>query len=98
MRVVEFLPVARAEADDAYDWYLLRGGERQALRFLCVLEAAAARIARFPRQERHYVHGTRRIVLRPYRYLLVYREIGDLIQIVAVAHGSRRRGYWVDRL
>lgn len=33
-----------------------------------------------------------------YPYLLVYRVRDNLLQIIAVAHTSRRPSYWRDRL
>ena len=42
--------------------------------------------------------STRRIVLRRFPYLDIYRIESDRIVIVAVAHTSRRPGYWRDRL
>lgn len=39
----------------------------------------------------------RKIKIGKFRYLLVFRIRGDEIQILAVAHTSRRPGYWKDR-
>jgi hypothetical protein len=36
-------------------------------------------------------------VLRRFPYLIVFREGMEGIEIVAVAHGRRRPGYWRDR-
>jgi len=46
------------------------------------------------------VEGTRvrRKVLRRFPYSLFYAIEGERIHIVAVAHGKRRHGYWLDRL
>lgn len=44
------------------------------------------------------VRGTaRRLPVRRFPYFVVYRESGDAIEIVAVAHQSRRPGYWRSR-
>jgi|SRR5579872_2457094 len=45
-----------------------------------------------------YEFGTRRIVLRRFPYLVVFRETTSGIEIIAVVHGRRRPGYWRDRL
>ncbi len=42
--------------------------------------------------------GIRRRVLRKFPYSLYYSIKPDLILILAVAHQSRRPGYWVNRL
>ena len=40
----------------------------------------------------------RRIPLRHFPFLLVYRRRDDYLQIVALAHTSRRPNYWRSRL
>lgn len=42
--------------------------------------------------------GAKRIILRRFPYDIVVRELPEEIVIVAVAHQSRRPGYWKDRL
>lgn len=39
----------------------------------------------------------RRVVLDRFPYLLFYEERGDTIEFVAVAHASRKPGYWLSR-
>jgi len=42
-------------------------------------------------------YGTRRVPLRRFPYFVVYREQGEEIHVVAVAHASRKPGYWRHR-
>ena len=42
--------------------------------------------------------AVRRVPLRHFPFLLVYREHPDHLEIVALAHTSRRPTYWRDRL
>jgi toxin ParE1/3/4 len=42
--------------------------------------------------------GIKRLVLRRFPYDIVVREFSDEIIVVAIAHQSRRPGYWRDRL
>jgi len=42
----------------------------------------------------NYGSGLQRCVLRRLPHVVVYRITGDVIEIVAVAHGHRRTGYW----
>lgn len=42
--------------------------------------------------------GARRIILRRFPYDVIVREVPGETLIVAVAHQSRRPGYWVGRL
>jgi hypothetical protein len=44
-------------------------------------------------------HSTSRFLLRKFPFTLIYRERpSGVIQIVAVAHTSRKPGYWKHRL
>lgn len=52
-------------------------------------EAAAWYAERWP----IYLHGTRRVLLVRFPYLVVYREEPARILVVAVAHARRRPGY-----
>ena len=51
-----------------------------------------------PVQLRRRTPGLRRVALRRFRYVLFYRVQEGLLQVVAVAHSSRRPGDWVQRL
>ena len=35
---------------------------------------------------------------RPFHYSVIYRERDDGISVIAVAHPSRKPGYWLDRI
>ena len=88
---------AREEADGSLAWYvenrpaLARGFQRS-------LQKAIEQALRFPASGSLYLHGTRRVVLSRYPFLLVYRVRSEVLQIIAVAHTSRRPSYWRDRL
>lgn len=40
----------------------------------------------------------RHFVLRRFPFSVIYAELGDVLFMLAVAHGSRRPGYWLERL
>lgn len=42
--------------------------------------------------------GAKRLVLKRFPYDIVVREFSEEIVVVAVAHHSRRPGYWRERL
>jgi plasmid stabilization system protein ParE len=42
--------------------------------------------------------AVRRVPLRHFPFFLIYRERGDFLEIVALAHSSRKPGYWRARL
>jgi plasmid stabilization system protein ParE len=94
----DFHDEAAAEYDAAFDWYLQRSPDA-ALKFDAEVERALAQIIQNPQVWAAGSHSTRRFLLRQFPFILIYRERPDgTIQIVAVAHTSRRPGYWKGRL
>lgn len=70
--------------------------------FLDSVDTAVARIAEAPRMG-SLVPGVsdqaiRRRPVRRFPYHVVYMELPDRLQILAIAHDRRRPGYWVGRL
>ena len=47
---------------------------------------------------RLYLFGTQRYIMKRFPFVVVYRVAADGIEVVAVAHGSRKPGYWKNRL
>lgn len=95
-RPVEFYPDAALEAQPAFAWYRDRN-DSAAEAFLAELDRAVQLISESPIRWPIHIHGTRRFLLRRFPFGVIYRELGDTLQIVAVAHGRRRPGYWKDR-
>jgi toxin ParE1/3/4 len=96
-RQIDVHPEAVAEARAAAQWYR----ERSALAanaFLAELDGAVERIARNPEMYPNYVQGTRRYLLQRFPFYLVYREVAEKLEVVAIAHGRRRPGYWKKRI
>jgi toxin ParE1/3/4 len=97
-RRIEFHDEAGAEYDAAFDWYLERSPDA-AFRFDAEVDRALTQIAAAPRRWASGPFSTRRFLLRGFPYVLVYREqAAEKIQIIAVAHTSRKPGYWRKRL
>lgn len=94
---VEFHPEAILEAREAREWYNERNQD-VATAFMDELDAAIDDVADAPSRWPKYLYGTRQKLFYRFPYVLVYRERSDLIQVIAVAHGRRRPGYWKDRL
>jgi len=88
---VRIHPAALEEAEEATGWYQQRS-RRAAELFLDELDRAIERIGENPRQFPEYEFGTRRIVLRRFPYLVVFRETADGAETIAVAHGHRTIG------
>jgi toxin ParE1/3/4 len=94
---VEFHEAASLEFEAAFDWYMERS-EPAASRFAAELGQAIANIAEAPDRWPASNHGTRRFLLQRFPFALFYRELPSVIQVLAVAHGHRRPGYWKKRI
>ncbi|HEY3169974.1 MAG TPA: type II toxin-antitoxin system RelE/ParE family toxin [Thermoanaerobaculia bacterium] len=71
--------------------------ELAAAGFFNEIEDGLRKIAERPEAWPVFLHGTRRFLLRRYPYSLVYRVKPSIIEVVAVAHGKRRPGFWRER-
>jgi plasmid stabilization system protein ParE len=89
-------PQAIAEARGARRWYEDRNPEA-AEAFMTELDLAITRIEETPRRWPLYLADTRRYLLRRFPFFVVFREVDDRVQIVAIAHAKRRPGYWLGR-
>jgi len=58
---------------------------------------ARAEIKAFPEFWKEVGQGYRRKLIERYPFGIIYRIVGDEIQIVALAHTSRKPGYWKGR-
>lgn len=91
-----FHPDAVVEAEEAREWYAKRSLQATA-GFLDELDQAIASVIESPERWPAHLHGSRRYVLQRYPFAVVYRLIGDVVEIIAIAHGKRRPGYWRNR-
>ena len=94
---IEFHEEASREYEAAFDWYFERS-ELAASKFAEELERAISNIAKAPGRWPEGIGGARKICLERFPFVVVYRELSSNIQIIAVAHGRRRPGYWKQRL
>jgi plasmid stabilization system protein ParE len=93
---IEFHPAADREIRSARRWYAARSPSA-ALSFVAELDRAIAKIAKDPQRSPAYLFGTRRVLLRRFPYIVVYRETPLGARVIAIAHGRRRPGYWKSR-
>ncbi len=97
-KVAKFHEQASAEYDAAFDWYPERSPDA-ALRFDAEVDRAVLEILQAPQRWAAGPHSTRRFLLRHFPFTLICREReSGAIQILAVAHTSRKPGYWKERL
>lgn len=93
---IRFLPPARQELDDAFDWY-----QQQAaglgFDFLDEVDRVVRRIRLFPESCAILADDVRRAQVNRFPYGLIYGAEPGTLVVVAVAHLHREPYYWVDR-
>ena len=97
LRPIELHPEAILESRAARQWYEDRSPDAGAA-FTSELDTAIDRISDDPDRHAAYLHGTRCYLFKRFPYLVVYRVTTERIQVLAIAHGRRRPGYWHRRL
>ena len=90
-------PAALAELKSAVAWYRERS-HIAALNFVAELDRAVDLVIASPDRWPSGEHGTRKFVLQRYPFAVIYREKEIAVQVLAIAHGRRRPGYWNERL
>lgn len=94
---VRFLPEARAEFDDAADWYeAKRPG--LGIDFVAKVREVLKRISINPRLHQIVYRDVRRAVVARFPYVVLYREEGNEVIVVAVFHASRNPAVWQSRV
>jgi plasmid stabilization system protein ParE len=92
-----FHPDAKEELDGAVEYY----EQCQAglgLEFAEEAYAAIARIIQYPVAWSSLSQNSRRCLISRFPYGIIYQIKSHTVRIVAVAHLSRRPGYWKERL
>lgn len=97
---VRYSAAAEVELAEAVDWYASRpeNGDRLADQFLDEVASVERLIGERPRAWPEVEPGVRRVVMNRFPYALIYELARDGVQVLAVAHHSRRPGYWHDRM
>lgn len=95
-RSAELHPEAIAEARAAYRWYAEQNPSA-AIAFMTELDHAISEIETSPERWPVHLHGTRKFLFRRFPYAVIYRITERDLQVIAVAHGRRRPGYWRSR-
>lgn len=88
---------AKADGQDAVEWYIDEGAFSAASAFVDELEHTLHLLQQFPEMGMSGRYGTRLLPLQTFPYSLVYRIHGPVVRVIAIAHHSRRPGYWAGR-
>lgn len=90
-------PDALEDLWDAASYYRERGGNNVSQLLLAEFERAVGLLMRHPHVGHPWRHRKRRLVLQRFPYAIIYTAEDDYIRVFAVAHDSRRPGYWRKR-
>jgi plasmid stabilization system protein ParE len=96
MLPVDYLPAARRDFDEAFDWYSKHSAQA-AIRFLNAIDAALSTIASYPNRFEPVDAFHRACPVKRFPFRIVYRAHTDRILVVAIAHAKRRPGFWKNR-
>jgi plasmid stabilization system protein ParE len=96
-RPIYFHPEAITEVNAATQWYRERSFAA-AKAFISELDQIVGKITMTPEIYPRYVGDTHHALLRRFPFSVVYREASGRIEVIAIAHGRRKPGYWKYRL
>lgn len=94
---VVFRRAARAEFDEAADWYEQRRsglGEE----FVSAIEEVLIQISATPERYSPIFQEVRRAMARRFPYSVFYRTETDRVVVLAIFHSSRDPSIWQERL
>jgi toxin ParE1/3/4 len=91
-----FHPEARAEMSESFDFYESRLGGL-GVKFLSAVEQTVERISTHPDAGGPVAGEFRKRIVPGFPYNIIYRVWEDYIYLLAVAHHSRRPGFWRER-
>ena len=95
--IYQFHPEAEAEHLETVAYYETQRaglGASYLAEFESILELICESPTRYPVQ---LDPDIRRVILRRFPFTVLFRESGDTIQVLAVAHHRRRPSYWLGR-
>ena len=96
MKAIRYHGEARLELVHEVNYYTAVSrqlGER----FDKAIQSAAIRAAEYPDLGSPFFYGTRRVLLKKFRFSVVYMASEDEILILAIAPFSRKPGHWRKR-
>lgn len=96
---IEFHPAVQTDFNQALDYYQAEGGSHLADRFEGEFRACLTAIEAGPSQFPYYLtsHLFRRIRLKNFPYLVVYRAIGNTVRVTLLRHERRRPRFGLTR-
>lgn len=95
-KLLRLHPEAEEEYLASLSWYQERS-LIAATNFESAIEEAVTRIGEAPKRWPIYFGNFRKYVLRQFPFSIIYQDYLSEIVVFAIAHGSRRPGYWRER-
>lgn len=95
--IFTFHPEARNELNQAVDYYENQQ-QKLCLEFLKETYYTIQRIIEFPEAFSKQSENTRKCITNRFPFVVIYQIKKDEIFIAAIAHLSRKPGYWKERL
>jgi toxin ParE1/3/4 len=90
-------PEAREDLREAAEFYRDNAGAALSQSVLAEFEHSVNLLLEHPRLGSKWRYGKRRLVMRLFPFSVIYTVVDDQLRILAVAHHSRRPGYWRKR-
>jgi plasmid stabilization system protein ParE len=90
-------PEAEFELTDGAAYYAREATRDLGLAFIAEFEHTLERLCEYPNLGAPWRGHTRRMPLRRFPYSVIYEVRGEELRVLAVAHQSRRPGYWRGR-
>jgi plasmid stabilization system protein ParE len=90
-------PEAEEDLREAAGHYRERAGSSLSQSLFTEFERSVNVVLQHPGLGALWRHGKRRYIMRRFPYSLIYTIVAEEIRILAVAHHSRRPGYWRRR-
>lgn len=94
--LIEYHPDARRDFDESFEWYLARS-VHTAVRFAAAIDATLEIMVARPERYALLDSVHRQCMVKQFPFRIVYRILADPLFIVAIVHGKRKSGYWIDR-
>lgn len=88
---------AERELIDGALFYAREANAELGLAFIAEFERSLGLLCAYPRLGAAWRGNRRRFPLRRFPYSIIYYEKPDEVRVVALAHQSRRPGYWRGR-
>ena len=96
-KILRLHPEAEQEYLAALGWY--RGHSLIAAEeFAAAVREAIGKIRETPQRWPFYIDNFRKYTLRQFPFSILYEELLSEVAVYAIAHCSRRPGYWMNRV